>query len=588
MGQAQLLKNNCTSGEISPQLHQRSELAQYQNGLETCLNAIVTPYGGARRRYGTKFIYAAKYGDKLCVLRKFEFSAEQAYTLEIGEGYIRFYFNNALVLSTYAAWVTTTHYYPGELVTDSGSYYRCLVDHVAGTFATDLSAGKWVATSGATDLVYEIYTPYLETELRKLRFEQSADVLYIFQKDHHPAKLTRYDNDWWTFESVPFTSGPFEDDNDTPITITPSAVTGDITAAASGALFAAGHVGSLWKISSGKTIANVTASLTSATSSNAVSTGSETVEMEISGTWVATVVVERSFNNGTDWYPYQTISKNCIKKYSDTRDVQYRVTVTAYTSGTVGVRLSVLDPDGIGMGTAKITAVASSTSVSATVISELRSTDATTIWAEPSWSGVNGYPRVGKIYEGRLVMASTDADIKGVWGSAALEYENMKLGTNDDEAFYFTLDAKGGMNEAKWMESWKQLSIGTIGGEIRLISTKAITPSNPPDKKQDSDYGSADIQGIVADKAIIFVDRCKRILREYMYDYNTDAFQSNSISVISEHILNDGGGIVDIAYQKKQDSIIWCVLEDGSLGALTYMPDQQVMGWHKHTLGGGS
>ncbi|MBN1625501.1 MAG: hypothetical protein JW944_03165, partial [Deltaproteobacteria bacterium] len=144
----------------------------------------------------------------------------------------------------------------------------------------------------------------------------------------------------------------------------------------------------------------------------------------------------------------------------------------------------------------------------------------------------------------------------------------------------------GGINKAKWMEAWKQLSIGTIGGEIRLVSSQAITPSNPPDKKQDSDYGSAEIQGFVADKAIIFVDRCKRILREYLYDYNTDAFQSNSLSVLSEHILNDGNGIVDIAYQKKQDSVIWCVLEDGTLGALTYMPEQQVVGWHKHTLGG--
>lgn len=587
MAQAQLLKNNCTSGEISPLLHQRSDLAQYQNGLETCLNAIVTPYGGVKRRYGTKFIYPAKHADKVCIVRKFEFSINQAYTLEIGEYYIRFFFNSGIVLTTYVAWVTTTHYYPGDLVTNGGNYYRCLVDHTSGTFSTDLAAGKWVATAGATDLVYEIVTPYTETELRELRFEQSADVLYIFHKSHHPAKLTRYDSDFWTLVDVPFTGGPFEDQNDIlTFTMTPSAVTGGITITASSSKFVAGHIGSLWKLTSGKSITEVTASLSSATSSDVVSTGSETVEMEISGTWVATVVVERSFNNGTDWYPYQTISKNCIKKYSDTRDVQYRVTATAYTSGTVGVRLSVLDPDEIGMGVVRITAVASATSASATVINELRSTDATSIWAEPSWSGVKGYPRVGKIYEGRLVMASTDADIKGVWGSSSLEYENMLLGTNDDEAFYFSLDAKGGINEAMWMESWKQLSIGTIGGEIRLFSNNTITPSNPPEKKQDSDYGSCDIQGIVADKAIIFVDRCKRILREYMYDYNTDAFSSNSISVLSEHILNDGEGIVDIAYQKKQDSVIWCALTDGTLGALTYMPDQQVMGWHKHTLGG--
>ncbi len=356
---------------------------------------------------------------------------------------------------------------------------------------------------------------------------------------------------------------------------------------ASSAVFEAGHIGSTWKLTSGKSVSEVTASITSNTSSSAVSTASEVIEIEISGSWEAVITLQRSFNKGTDWYDFMTIPGNCVKQFSDTRDIQYRITVSGYVFGPVGVRISALHADGTGQGTFKILSVSSDGLYCvAEIIDELRATDETIIWAEAAWSGVNGYPRVGKIVEGRLLMACTDYDPRGMWASSSLEYENMLAGTNDDDAFYFSYDAKGGVSIAKWMLSWKHLAIGTYGGEVRLISDNGMTPSNPPDKKQDSDFGSADIPAFVAGKSVIFVDRCTRILREYSYDYNFDSFDSPSLSTLSEHILNNGGGIIDAAYQQKQDSLIWCVLNDGTIGILTYIPAQQVSGWSRIELGG--
>lgn len=54
-------------------------------------------------------------------------------------------------------WVTGTPYVqgpPASAVTQGGSTYICLVDHTAGTFATDLAAGKWrvIAVGGGTDV----------------------------------------------------------------------------------------------------------------------------------------------------------------------------------------------------------------------------------------------------------------------------------------------------------------------------------------------------------------------------------------------------------------------------------------------------
>lgn len=43
------------------------------------------------------------------------------------------------------AWLTATVYSANDVVTQSSNSYVCLVDHTAGTFATDLAAGKWMA-----------------------------------------------------------------------------------------------------------------------------------------------------------------------------------------------------------------------------------------------------------------------------------------------------------------------------------------------------------------------------------------------------------------------------------------------------------
>lgn len=48
-----------------------------------------------------------------------------------------------LEIATPADWVTATNYVVGDIRRESGTNYRCLVDHVSGVFATDLGAGNW-------------------------------------------------------------------------------------------------------------------------------------------------------------------------------------------------------------------------------------------------------------------------------------------------------------------------------------------------------------------------------------------------------------------------------------------------------------
>ncbi len=63
--------------------------------------------------------------------------------------------------------------------------------------------------------------------------------------------------------------------------------------------------------------------------------------MSLSGTWVATVALERSFDDGVTWLSVETFQSD-TEAVIDAPEygVQFRLNATAFTSGTVVYRLS--------------------------------------------------------------------------------------------------------------------------------------------------------------------------------------------------------------------------------------------------------
>jgi hypothetical protein len=183
--------NSFNSGELSELCDFREDVTKYHAGCKVLENAYPLVEGGAKKMPGTYYVTGTKNNGKVR-LEPFSFSTSQTYILEFGNLYIRFYTNNGQIVSSYSAWITSYWYNCGRLVTNGGNYYRCIVAHASGTFATDLAAGKWALTNGATDLAYEIPTPYIESDLFDLDVDtQSADELYIFHHSYPPATLQR-------------------------------------------------------------------------------------------------------------------------------------------------------------------------------------------------------------------------------------------------------------------------------------------------------------------------------------------------------------------------------------------------------------
>src|SRR5581483_4268857 len=198
--------NTLNAGELSPSLEGRTDLTKYAQGCKLIEGFIPLVQGPAMRRAGTRYVSAVKDSTKRVWLVKFEFSATQAFILEFGDLYVRFYTLEGVLLS----------------------------------------AG----------LPYEIVSPYALADLTNadgtfaLKIVQSGDVLYIAnQKRTYAArKLTRLADTNWVFSTYAPNQGPFLEENTTSTTIYASASTGSVTLTASASLFAATDVGRLVRL----------------------------------------------------------------------------------------------------------------------------------------------------------------------------------------------------------------------------------------------------------------------------------------------------------------------------------------------------
>lgn len=90
---------------MSPEMFSRIDDARAQTGAAKVSNTIVRPRGTVARRPGFEFVAATKDETKRTRLVPFKFSATQALAVEIGEGYFRFYSQQAVVLASPRAYV---------------------------------------------------------------------------------------------------------------------------------------------------------------------------------------------------------------------------------------------------------------------------------------------------------------------------------------------------------------------------------------------------------------------------------------------------------------------------------------------------
>lgn len=189
-----ILSTNFSGGELSPRLYGRPDLAKYADSVKLARDVVVMQHGGACGRPGTDYVGAVKDSTKITRLVPFVRDQDNAYVVEMGDGYARFWKDGALILSG--------------------------------------------------GLPYEIATPYTTANVFNVDFTQGADTMFLALGTLPIYRLRRFADTRWVMEAAPFDPAPFDVIGRRQATaITLGATSGATTATAGAAAFLDADVG---------------------------------------------------------------------------------------------------------------------------------------------------------------------------------------------------------------------------------------------------------------------------------------------------------------------------------------------------------
>lgn len=538
MGRASSIQNSFNAGELSSLMLGRQDVDKYASGLFVCLNAIPLTQGAWTRRPGTAYLHQCKHHNKLARLLPFQYSITQTYVLEFGEQYIRFFTEHGILTQATQSITGITKANPAVL-----SYAG------SDTYAN----GDRVFVTGVVGM-----TQVNNREFKVANVNTGANTFELQDSDGNNVNSTGYDA---------YSSG--------------------------------GTVGEILEVATDFLEADL-ADIRVTQSADTLyilhpDYPPQTLVRSSATSWTLSDI---SFTDG----PYDSVNTTTTTLTPSSFAVGAGVTLTA--SSTTGInngqgflstdvgRLIRIQETGT-WGYVVITGFTDSTHVTVTILASLTNTSAKTNWRMGIWSDTTGYPRCGTFSDDRLFLAGAALYPQRLDGSKTGLYTTFSPSNSAgtvaaDNAVGFSLNSDD-VNAIEWMVSnEKGLLAGTGRGEwlIRPSSlTEALTPTNISGKPA-TRYGSAAVAPVIAGKAVLFVQRAARKVRELAYVFEVDGFKAPDMSLLAEHITRPS--IVEATYQEQPQAIMWAARSDGVLLGLTYERDQKVVAWHRHELGGAS
>lgn len=603
-------QTNFTSGELSPKCYGRVDVARYQNAAESLENCIVNIHGGAQRTPGTLFIAETKTSAKRSRLVPFVFNTSQAYMLEFGDYYMRVYLQGAgqvlsggvpyeisTPYSESMVWEmdftqgadtmflfhqgvminTLTRYASDNWVIRTGPFDVLPFDVIGHRFAATLTLSA--ATVGAGRTATAASSVFLEGDVGRRITYQAGDATItsytsgteVTVEITNAFSSTSIASNEWVLEDSPKAAMTVSDKSPVGKTITLSLQQDEATPTfgTSKDIEGLSHDGA----------STATVTITSHGFANGATVLiSGCTPNEYNGTYIIAFV-------DADTFTY-TVSDPGAATVLGTAQTTTAVIspVDGFRSEDVGKYVRVND------GLVKITGFNSAANVSGTIVKELSSAlavappDAWTLEASV-WNADNGYPRTGTLHEQRLVVASTEAEPQGMWGSQSGLPFSFTLGTDDDDAFAFSLPTTGQINPIQHLIASSALLLLTYGDEYTMEGgvEKPLTPTNVRAKPR-SARGSNTVKPVRVGAETLFVQRAGRKVRALSYDVDSGQYALPDLTVLSEHITESG--IIDMAYQQEPRSIVWCVRSDGKMAAMTIDRDEGVLAWTPQSTDG--
>jgi hypothetical protein len=622
----QPIQRSFTSGEIAPSLQSRADLVKYATGLNLCQDFIIRAQGGAYSRPGFRFIGELDDSLKVGRLIPFSFNTEQTYSLVFEDLKMRVIKDGGYVLKPAATITNVTKANPA-VVTANNTFVdaeQVTITGVVGmtelngnTYTIDNvtpttfelqgvnSTGYTAYSSGGSaqsDGIYELITTYTEAELSRLGYTQSADVMTIAHPDHDPANLSRLADDNWTLAAVNYASTVSAPtfSGATVRTIT------DITQAPTAVVTAVGH-----GFSTGNTVEiNSVVGMTEVNGNTYRITVLTNDTFELDGinstgygSYTSGGTATRQNNANTFGTGFGTYDKtySYIVTAVDASGVESLASSTASLttsslSQTGGIRLQwnavsgaeyyrvYKDPSN-NTGIFGWIGDSNNTTFDDYNIAPITS-DAPPLDRQP-FSGSDNKPATVNYYQQRQVFSNTNNEPQTTYTTQVNNFNSLRVSnpTRDDDAVTFTIAAQQ-VNEIRHIISLNSMVLLTSGGEW-LVSEgqdQVLTPATIGVRIQ-SYNGSSWVKPVIINSTAIYLQEKGARLRDLAYEFSSDKYTGNDLSIMSEHLFDDHQ-IIEMAYSDEPYGILWCIRDDGILLGLTYLREHQVWGWHRHVTDG--
>ena len=625
-----VIQSSLAGGEVSEAIGARVDISKYKSSLAKCENFFVQVHGGVATRPGLQFIGQVKDSTKTVRLIPFAFNTEQTYILEFGDYYMRVFKDGGQVLESASvtnisaitqanpAVVTTsaTH----GLTTGDSVYLKDIVgmtelnnrtfqvtvlttttfslkelEHSA-TANIDSTGFTAYASGGDVSKVFELTTPYPQSVLYELNYVQSADTMTIAHPTYPPKEIFRTDHDAWTLTDVTFAPAQAFPRS---VQVTPNTTGSETHKYAVTAVNADTSEESLTGTAGTFSVQFVTQAnpgILTTTAAHGLSTG-DTFHLEnITG---MVELNDRRFRAGT-------VTSTTI----ELEDVNYnQVDTTGYTGYGSGGTLSV--------GFIKIT---NGNSTIDNTLNWSRAAQAQTynIYREKNgiygfigrtedntftdenmapdlddtppktrdpFAAVNEYPSAVAYFQQRRVFANSNKHPQRLFMTQTGNQNNFATSSpaRDDDAIIATI-ASTKVNEIRHLVPMSDLVVLTSGGEWLVEGIdNVITPSGIQITPQ-SFFGSTTLPPLLSGDVALFMQPGQNV-RDLGYRYEVDSYSGNDVSILARHLL-DYNTIEDWTYAPAPYSIVWCVRDDGLMLGLTYLREQEVFAWHRHTTKG--
>jgi hypothetical protein len=448
----------------------------------------------------------------------------------------------------------------------------------------------------------EVTTHVDVSSLDAVRYDQSADVVFVDAAGAHPGKIERRGTGRsWSFVKYLPTDGPFQPAASSSARLAIDAKYGNATLRSDIPFFRSGHVGALFRVfnsgQSGVWPLGAQDAATDAIEVTGVSdTGTPSADSErrvlisVAGTYTGTLTIERSFD-GPD-FGFHAVTTDFISSAAANTDTgtftrtiydrddnvkaYYRVRMSDYTSGVALV--TVTHANGGVNGIARVTEYNSTTSADVEILRRFSDTGGSDSWQEASWSDERGYPTAVAIHGGRLGHAAG----ANLYMSVSDDYESFDDEFEGDAGPIIRTLGAGPVDNIYYIVSLLRLVIGTSGAELSVRSTSIDEPLTPDNSsvRAFSTQGSADTRAVKMDSRAIYVQRSGSRVFMIGFGNGSDGFgdyESSELSLLVPDLLS--AGVVSVAIQRQPDTRIHCVLANGTVAVLTYEPQEEVICW---------